>query len=179
MFPDDLKPVRAQAMERPGLSPADAAISARVLATTDSWGVHTHGTRQIRPLMRTSAMVGSTPRRGRRFSGGAGFAVVDSSHAMPTVTACYAMDTAIRKAKEAGIAYVGVTQSSHFGAAGYYATLALRHDMIGMAMTNTDPVDDRPGRQGADHGNESHRLRDPGRRQSGRSFWTSPPARSR
>jgi ureidoglycolate dehydrogenase (NAD+) len=149
VFPYHLERYCAQVMEQTGLSAADAAVSARVLATTDSWGVHTHGTRQIRPLMknlrdgRIDARAHPTILRE-----GPAFAVVDGRHAMPPVTASFAMDTAMRKAKEAGIAYVGVTRSSHFGAAGYYATMALRHDMIGVAMTNTDPWMTVPGGKG-------------------------------
>jgi ureidoglycolate dehydrogenase (NAD+) len=149
VFPDHLERYCAHAMEQAGLTKEDAAVSARVLAAADSWGVHTHGTRQARPLMknvrdgRITATARATIARE-----GAAFAVVDGKHAMPLVTACFAMDTAIRKAKDAGIAYVGVTHSSHVGAAGYYATMALAHDMIGMAMTNTDPWMTVPGGKG-------------------------------
>jgi LDH2 family malate/lactate/ureidoglycolate dehydrogenase len=55
------------------------------------------------------------------------------------VVAIQAMETAIAKAASAGIGYAGVAHSSHFGAAGYYATLALKRDMIGVSMTNCDP----------------------------------------
>jgi ureidoglycolate dehydrogenase (NAD+) len=149
VFPDHLERYCADAMARAGVSAEDAAVSARVLATTDSWGVHTHGTRQIRPMMknvrdgRIDAKTHPTILRE-----GPAFAVVDGNHAMPFVTSCFAMNTAIRKAKEAGIAYAGVTHSSHFGAAGYYATMALEHDMIGIAMTNTDPWMTVPGGKG-------------------------------
>ena len=149
VFPDHLERYCAHAMERAGLTREDAAVSARVLATTDSWGVHTHGTRQIRPLMK-NVRDGRIDAKARPtiLREGPAFAVVDGNHAMPPATSSYAMDTAIRKAKETGIAYVGVTRSSHFGAAGYYATMALRHDMIGMAMTNTDPWMTVPGGKG-------------------------------
>ena len=55
------------------------------------------------------------------------------------VTSVFAMNKAIEKAKTAGIAYVGVRNSCHFGAAGYYANLAAKADMIGMAMANDYP----------------------------------------
>ncbi len=149
VFPGDLQSYCARVMEQAGLSKEDAAVSARVLATTDSWGVHTHGTRQVRALMknirdgRIDAKARATTLRE-----GPAFAIVDGNHAMPPATACFAMDTAIRKANDAGIAYVGVTRSSHFGAAGYYATMALARDMIGLAMTNTDPWMTVPGGKG-------------------------------
>ena len=39
-----------------------------------------------------------------------------------------------------GIAYVGVKNSCHFGAAGYYANLAAKEGLIGLSMSNADPV---------------------------------------
>ena len=61
------------------------------------------------------------------------------------VTSVFAMDTAVRKARTAGIAYVGVRNSCHFGAAGYYALLAAKADMLGLAMANDTPSMAVPG----------------------------------
>ena len=65
------------------------------------------------------------------------------------VTSEFAMRTAMRKAGVAGIGYVGVWNSCHFGAAGYYAQLAARQDMIGVAMANDIPSVNAPGARGA------------------------------
>lgn len=149
VFPDHLERYCAHAMELAGLRREDAGVSAHVLTTADSWGVHTHGTRQIRPLMKNvrDGRIDATA-RAAIVREGAAFALVDGNHAMPLATACFAMDTAIRKARDAGIAYVGVTHSSHVAATGYYATMALAHNMIGLAMTNTDPWMTVPGGKG-------------------------------
>jgi LDH2 family malate/lactate/ureidoglycolate dehydrogenase len=64
-----------------------------------------------------------------------------------------AMDVAIEKARAATIAWVGVRNSSHFGAAGYYASLAGHRDMIGIAMSNADPNMVIPGARGHVIGN--------------------------
>jgi ureidoglycolate dehydrogenase (NAD+) len=149
VMPNDLRDFCAAAMVKCGLTPPDAALSAEIFATTDAWGTHSHGTRQIRGLMRnvrdgridpgaTPVIVGEGP----------AWAVIDGRRAMPTVVASWSMEQAMRKAKEAGIGYVGVRGSNHFGAAGCYATMALRNDMIGMAMTNTDPWMTVPGGRG-------------------------------
>jgi LDH2 family malate/lactate/ureidoglycolate dehydrogenase len=58
---------------------------------------------------------------------------------MGMVTGCMAMQTAIKKAKSCGVGYVGVRNSAHVGALGYYANLAAEQDMLGVAMTNTNP----------------------------------------
>jgi LDH2 family malate/lactate/ureidoglycolate dehydrogenase len=50
------------------------------------------------------------------------------------------MDIAIKKARDVGTGWVSVQNSNHFGIAGYYAMMALQHDMIGMAMTNASPL---------------------------------------
>ncbi|HUG20055.1 MAG TPA: Ldh family oxidoreductase, partial [Planctomycetaceae bacterium] len=46
-----------------------------------------------------------------------------------------AMDIAIEKAKEQGVGLVTVCNSTHFGPAGYYAHMAVEHDMLGLAST--------------------------------------------
>ena len=138
--PPDLQHFCVDAMLRCGLPVEIATVSAEVLTTTDTWGTHSHGTRQLRPLMR--AVKGGGIRPGARPSihrEGPGWALVDANMAMPMVVAIQAMETAIAKAASVGIGYAGVAHSSHFGAAGYYATLALRRDMIGLSMTNCDP----------------------------------------
>ncbi len=138
--PADLQRFCTDAMVRCGLSPEDAALTAEVLTTTDTWGTHSHGTRQIRPLMRAVKSGGIRPgTRPTLLGEGPGWALVDAHLAMPMVAATTAMDLAMAKAARTGIGYAGVAHSSHFGAAGYYATLALRRDMIGLAMTGCDP----------------------------------------
>ena len=138
--PAELQRFCAEAMVRCGLAREDAAVTAEVLTTTDTWGTHSHGTRQLRPLMRAVKAGGIRPgARPATRREGPGWALVDANGAMPMVVACRAMEIAITKAKATGIGYAGVAHSSHFGAAGYYATLALRHDMIGLSMTNCDP----------------------------------------
>ena len=46
-----------------------------------------------------------------------------------------AMEVAIKKAKQTGSAVVGVRNSNHYGAAAYFAMMALPEDMIGFSMT--------------------------------------------
>jgi LDH2 family malate/lactate/ureidoglycolate dehydrogenase len=64
-----------------------------------------------------------------------------------------AMNIAIEKARTNMIAWTGVRNSSHFGAAGYYANMAVRHDMLGIAMSNADPNMVVPGARGHIIGN--------------------------
>jgi len=149
VFPADLRDFCAEAMVRRGLGPADAALSAEIFATTDAWGTHTHGTRQIRGLMRNIQDGRIDPTAVPVVAAeGPAWAVIDGRRGMPTAIAHRGMQLALEKAGQAGIAYVGVRGSNHFGAAGYYATMALPHDMLGVAMTNTDPWMTVPGGRG-------------------------------
>lgn len=63
-------------------------------------------------------------------------ALLDAAKGFGYVAAHRAMKCAIAKARQTGIAIVGVRQSNHFGIAGYHASLAARQGLIGLAMTN-------------------------------------------
>jgi LDH2 family malate/lactate/ureidoglycolate dehydrogenase len=66
--------------------------------------------------------------------------VVDGDCGPGHVVSDFAGRVAIEKARAAGIGWVGVRNSGHFGAAQLWAMRALEHDMIGMAWTNGPPV---------------------------------------
>jgi LDH2 family malate/lactate/ureidoglycolate dehydrogenase len=67
-------------------------------------------------------------------------AVVDGDNAVGMVAARRSMELAIRKAEKAGTGWVATRNSNHFGIAGYYAMMALNHDMIGICLTNANPL---------------------------------------
>ena len=67
-------------------------------------------------------------------------AVVDADRGMGLVVGQFAMKVAIDKAQVAGSGCVAVPNSSHFGPAGYYARMALPHDMIGVTMSSGGPI---------------------------------------
>ena len=49
--PESLKTFCVKAMKLAGMNEVDAGITADVLVTTDTWGVFTHGTKQLRGLL--------------------------------------------------------------------------------------------------------------------------------
>ena len=67
-------------------------------------------------------------------------AVVDCDNAVGMVGARKSMEIAILKAKTAGTGWVAARNSNHFGIAGYYSMMALKHDMIGICLTNANPL---------------------------------------
>jgi L-2-hydroxycarboxylate dehydrogenase (NAD+) len=67
-------------------------------------------------------------------------ALINGNHIFGHVVAYKAMELAIQKAKESGIAVIGVHDSNHFGVAGYYSDMAVMENMIGLVIANTEPA---------------------------------------
>jgi len=67
-------------------------------------------------------------------------ALIDGDNGLGMVVGAFAMRVAIEKARTAGMAWVSVINSNHFGIAGYYASLGLEENFIGISMTNTPPL---------------------------------------
>jgi LDH2 family malate/lactate/ureidoglycolate dehydrogenase len=66
--------------------------------------------------------------------GGPAAAVVDGGNGLGALVMKTAAETAIEKAREAGVAWVGVRNGNHAGAATVYARMPLPHDMIGLYL---------------------------------------------
>ena len=144
--PRDLEAFCMEAMRRAGLGEEDARLTARVFVTTDSWGTFTHGSRQIRGLLR-NARRGRLDLKAREEVVGEGpsWAIVDARDGMPPAISHRSMQRAIRKAGESGLGYVGIRRSSHYGAAGFYANMAAEQNMLGLSMCNVEPCMTAPG----------------------------------
>jgi ureidoglycolate dehydrogenase (NAD+) len=137
-----------------GLSGKDAATVAAVLVTTDTWGTFSHGTNHLRNYCKKIEAGGIDPHAQPDITAeSAVWAKIEGHHAIGMVPACFAMQTAIAKAREAGLGFTTVAGGGHFGAAGYYANLAAQQGMIGIAMSNSDPNMTVPGGRGHVIGN--------------------------
>lgn len=133
-------------MLKEGMGKGDAEQTAKVLVTTDLMGVFTHGSKQLYLLLKNMREGGlNATAKPEVVLEDLSWGIIDGHFAMPMVTATKAMRLAIEKASQSGIAYIGVKGSSHFGAAGYYANMAAKADMIGLAMSNVDPCMAVPG----------------------------------
>ena len=138
---EDLKEFSVKALMSAGVSENNANTVADVLITTDTFGVVTHGTKNLYPYVQKMQAGGLDAKAEPSIIGeGPAWAIIDGNKAVGMVSACKAMNLAIEKAKKVGIAYVGVKNSCHFGAAGYYANMAAKEGMIGLSMSNADPV---------------------------------------
>ena len=138
------------ALTRVGLSQADAETTAKALVTTDAMGVFTHGTKllagYLNKLKGGGYRASAAPRIERE---GLGWALIDGESALGQVGSEFAMRTAMEKARKVGIAYVGLKNTGHIGAAGYYAAQAARAGFIAMVTGNDIPSVAAPGSRGA------------------------------
>lgn len=67
-------------------------------------------------------------------------ATLEADAALGPLAAKRGMEIAIEKATTAGTGWVAVRGSNHFGVAAYYSMLAIEKDMVGVAMTNSEPL---------------------------------------
>ena len=138
-----------EALTRVGVGEVDARITADVLVTTDTWGTFTHGTKSLRAYIRRLGG-GGLRRDGRPtvVAEGPAWAMVDGDSSLGMVSSVFAMNTAMAKAATAGVALVGLRNNCHYGAAGYYAAMAIEKNMIGISMANDIPTVNAPGARG-------------------------------
>ena len=110
------------AFEGFGFSPEEASIIKDVLMMSDMYGIQSHGMQRVvryhkgieKGLIDIKAkpeVVFETPVS----------AVVEGHDAMGQLVGHFAMELAIKKAKESGIGIVSARNSNHYGIAGYYA----------------------------------------------------------
>ncbi|MBI4185385.1 MAG: Ldh family oxidoreductase [Proteobacteria bacterium] len=119
-----------------GMPPESVEITSRVMIETDLRGIDTHGLSMITEyydrwrsghltLDAKVSVVHETPV----------VALIDGGGGLGHVPAVLGMRMAIAKAKVGGISGVGIRNSGHFGAAGYYTRMAADEGVIGIAMT--------------------------------------------
>jgi LDH2 family malate/lactate/ureidoglycolate dehydrogenase len=137
LSPESLQEFATRCFDAVGLHPEDAALVADSLVAAELRGVTSHGLVRLPVYLRNLADGLVDPSaRPTLAADGPTVALVDGKGAMGQVASKLAMDLAIRRARDSGVAAVAVRNSNHFGAGAYWAMLALPERMIGVAMTN-------------------------------------------
>lgn len=143
---NDLLRFTQSCLHHAGLRPADARDAAMALVTTDAMGVFTHGTKLLAGYLRKLQGGGYSPQAEPRVEReGPGWAILDGQSGLGQVGCRTAIRIAMQKARQVGMAYVGLRNTGHIGAAGFYATLAAREGMIAMVTGNDIPSVAAPG----------------------------------
>jgi LDH2 family malate/lactate/ureidoglycolate dehydrogenase len=137
----DLEAFVARVLEAHRLSPADAAVTARVLVAADLRGVASHGVARLGRYvkgLREGYIVPGVEFDIREPAPAIG--VIDARNGVGQVVSELAMDMAIAKATAHGVGVVTVANSNHFGIAGYYVQKAIDAGMVGISLTNAAPL---------------------------------------
>jgi LDH2 family malate/lactate/ureidoglycolate dehydrogenase len=141
VYADQLRDLATALFTALGLSLGDAATAADAALYAQLAGSDSHGLVHL-PLYVTGLLDRTIVARpdievGRK---GTCAAHIDAGRGLGLVVSHRAMALAIELAKEHGVGAVAVRNSSHFGAAGYYADLATRSGMLGAAVSNSAPA---------------------------------------
>jgi len=124
-----------------GCSEKDATIIADVFIAAELRGLPSHGMIRIKDYFQLWKANRITVKPNVRIvHESPSTAVVDGDGAVGMVAATWSMEIAIEKASRAGTGWVSTRNSNHYGIAGHYAMMALKHDMIGICMTNANPL---------------------------------------
>ena len=129
------------AFEKMGVPHEDAVICADVLMESDKRGIESHGCNRFKPIYidRIHAGIQQPVTEFEIVRETATTAVVDGHDGMGMIVGHKSMQMAIDKAKKYGMGMVAARNSTHYGIAGYYATMATKQGMIGITGTNARP----------------------------------------
>ena len=124
-----------------GVPAADAEIIGDVLIESDKRGIDSHGIGRLKPIYidRINWGILNPETKIDTLKETETTAVLDGNNGMGHVVSKKAMEMAIEKAEAHGMGMVAVRNSTHYGIAGYYASMATARGMIGMTGTNARP----------------------------------------
>jgi LDH2 family malate/lactate/ureidoglycolate dehydrogenase len=122
------------------VAPDDAATIARVQIEADLRGMHSHGMRAIPMYLERIQSGVINPRPMIQVTDQGLAAIIDGDDGPGQVVASRAMEECIARAGRFRVGLALVRRSNHFGAAGYYAGMAVASDLIGIATTNGNLV---------------------------------------
>ena len=124
-----------------GVPEDDARLCSDVLLESDRRGIESHGCNRFKPIYidRIKAGILNPVTKIDILKETPTTAVLDANNGMGMVASKKAMDICIEKAHTYGMGMVAVRNSSHYGIAGYWASMATKENMIGITGTNARP----------------------------------------
>lgn len=135
---NELTKLAARALAMAGASPSAALAAAHALVAADAQGLASHGVSRV-PQYATFLKNGRTDPRAEpgilRSKGGT--CLIDAQSGMAYEACALAIKVAIERAREFGVACVGVTNSNHFGAAAAHLDLLGKAGLVGLAFSNS------------------------------------------
>lgn len=137
---DILQEFTKQVFVRVGVPPEDAATEAEVLVWANLRGVDSHGVQRVegyvdalqKGFMKAKPniqIIQQTPAS----------LTIEADHALGPVVTKFAMRQVIEKARDMGIGFGLIRNTTHQGAMGYYALMAAKEGMAGLAIVCNPP----------------------------------------
>src|SRR5690349_12415632 len=121
------------AMTKVGVSASDAAKISELMLEADLIGADAHGVFRLPQYVQRLKLGSTNPRPDIAVKRTApATALIEGDNGMGHLVVARAAETAIDLARESGVAWVGCRMSGHAGAAGVYAALPLKADMVGL-----------------------------------------------
>ena len=127
-----------RALAHAGASAEVAAVTARALVAAEAQGLSSHGLARIPQYalhLRNGRAHGSAVPAIVRSKGAA--LLVDARSGLAFPACALAVAEALRRVREAGVAFAGVTNSHHFGVAAYHLLPVAEAGMVGVAFGNS------------------------------------------
>ncbi|NKB72501.1 MAG: Ldh family oxidoreductase [Candidatus Latescibacteria bacterium] len=147
-----------------GMSAGDAAIEAEVLVWANLRGVDSHGVQRVEEYAERIDKGGMDPRAQVEIvKETPAIVLVDAHRAMGPVVTTMAMEKVIDKARTVGVGWGLIRNNTHQGAMGYYAEMAARAGLAGMAVVCSPPNMAPPGARAAGTHNSPIAMAVPGR----------------
>lgn len=135
---ETLRAFSAAVFQHFGVPAAEANLAAEVLATADLRGIDSHGVARLHTYfdMFELGRINPTPNI-TIVRETPSTATVDGDNGLGLVVGPRANEIAMEKAATCGSGWVSVSNTNHYGIAGYYVIEAMKRDLIGWSMTNT------------------------------------------
>lgn len=129
------------AFQAAGVPEEDAKICTDVLMESDRRGIESHGTNRFKPIYidRINDGILNPVTHYEVLKDTPTTCVADAHDGMGMVASYKMMTSLIDKAKKYGLAMGAIRNSSHYGIAGYWATMASKEGMLGITGTNARP----------------------------------------
>ncbi|HWD17438.1 MAG TPA: Ldh family oxidoreductase [Casimicrobiaceae bacterium] len=134
----ELRDLACRALLRAGASEAMAYATADALAAAESEGLASHGMARVPQYathLRNGRAKGAAVAVIARERGGA--ILVDAREGLAFPACKLAVGEAIRRAREFGVAFAGVTNSHHFGVAAWHLEPVAAAGLVGLAFGNS------------------------------------------
>jgi (2R)-3-sulfolactate dehydrogenase (NADP+) len=135
---DELTAIAARALKRAGASKAMAAATVQALVAAEAEGLSGHGLSRVALYaqhLREGRADGKARPKVLKRKGAT--CLIDAGGGLAFPAAALAVKEAIKRAQRYGIAFAGVTNSHHFGAAAYHLAPIAKAGLVGLAFTNS------------------------------------------